>query len=81
MTKQSDMSLSQVTGHHQISLATLGWASLSELHVPTALMANIPEFEKAAIEVHEDGSKELDAGLRPLDHYKQVQNPSCPPPG
>jgi len=24
------------------------------------------------IEVHDDGSKELDAGLRPLDHYKQV---------
>jgi hypothetical protein len=24
------------------------------------------------IEVHDDGAKELEAGLRPLDHYKQV---------
>jgi len=44
-----------------------------------SLMANIPEYEKAAIEIHDDGSKELDAGLRPLDHYKQVHRPepSC----
>ena len=38
-------------------------------------MANVAEFEKAAIEIHDDGSKELDAGLRPLDHYKQVHRP------
>jgi hypothetical protein len=30
--------------------------------------------EDFAIEIHDDGSKELDAGLRPLDHYKQVIN-------
>jgi hypothetical protein len=33
------------------------------------------ELEKVALEIHDihdDGSKELDAGLRPLDHYKQV---------
>lgn len=30
------------------------------------------ESTHAGIEVHGDGSKELDAGLRPLDHYKQV---------
>ena len=42
-------------------------------------MANVAEFEEAAIEIHDDGSKELDAGLRPLDHYKQVHRPqpSC----
>jgi hypothetical protein len=26
----------------------------------------------SVIGIHDDGSKELDAGLRPLDHYKQV---------
>lgn len=41
-------------------------------------MANLPEYEKAAIEIHDDGSKELDAGLRPLDHYKQVKPLSWP---
>ena len=30
------------------------------------------DFDNVAIEIHDDGSKELDAGLRPLDHYKQV---------
>jgi hypothetical protein len=29
-------------------------------------------FEDITVEIHDDGSKELDAGLRPLDHYKQV---------
>ena len=33
-----------------------------------------------SIEIHDDGSKELDAGLRPLDHYKQVSRPSSRPP-
>jgi hypothetical protein len=32
------------------------------------------DFGNVAIEIHDDGSKELDAGLRPLDHYKQVTN-------
>jgi hypothetical protein len=35
-------------------------------------MAANGSFEKGAIEVHDDDAKELDAGLRPLDHYKQV---------
>ena len=30
------------------------------------------DFNNVTIEIHDDGSKELDAGLRPLDHYKQV---------
>jgi hypothetical protein len=33
------------------------------------------ELHNVAIEIHGDGPKELEAGLRPLDHYKQV-NPS-----
>jgi hypothetical protein len=33
------------------------------------------DFGNVAIEIHDDGSKELDAGLRPLDHYKQVTSP------
>jgi hypothetical protein len=39
------------------------------------MATNGAELEKVAVEiqdVHDDGSKELDAGLRPLDHYKQV---------
>jgi len=34
------------------------------------------ESTYTGIEVHDDGSKELDAGLRPLDHYKQVLSQS-----
>jgi hypothetical protein len=40
------------------------------------MATNGVELEKVAVEiqdVHDDVSKELDAGLRPLDHYKQVQ--------
>ena len=36
------------------------------------------EIRKVDVQVHDDGSKELDAGLRPLDHYKQVTIPSFP---
>lgn len=32
------------------------------------------DFNNVTIEIHDDGSKELDAGLRPLDHYKQVSS-------
>lgn len=40
------------------------------------MATNGAELEKVSVEiqdVHDDGSKELDAGLRPLDHYKQVR--------
>lgn len=40
--------------------------------VPTMDMED--ELYRKDVEVHDDGSKELDAGLRPLDHYKQVSN-------
>jgi hypothetical protein len=33
-------------------------------------------FGDGAIQVHDDDAKELDAGLRPLDHYKQVTSPN-----
>ena len=40
------------------------------------------DFGNVTIEIHDDGSKELDAGLRPLDHYKQVTIiPPIFPPG
>jgi hypothetical protein len=35
---------------------------------------NVDELYKLSLEIHDDGSKELDAGLRPLDHYRQVLN-------
>lgn len=35
-------------------------------------MSTKVDLDNVAIEIHDDGSKELDAGLRPLDHYKQV---------
>jgi hypothetical protein len=41
------------------------------------MATNGVELEKVAVEiqdVHDDVSKELDAGLRPLDHYKQVHS-------
>jgi hypothetical protein len=37
-------------------------------------MGTKSEFENVTIEIHDDGSKELEAGLRPLDHYKQVKH-------
>jgi hypothetical protein len=38
------------------------------------LMGSHAGFDTIALEVHDDDTKELDAGLRPLDHYKQVND-------
>jgi hypothetical protein len=40
----------------------------------SVLMGSHVAFDTIALEVHDDDAKELDAGLRPLDHYKQVND-------
>jgi len=39
------------------------------------MMGSHAAFDTIALEVHDDDTKELDAGLRPLDHYQQVNDP------